>query len=258
MRKAAVMAMAGMIIQLKKEGSMRNVKKVMVIALSFVSLFVCCNLHAAETDSALAETFGKHTEDIYEGLDDLYELIGKSLKDGETEISDLSKAIKKIEKNAASLVALGKKNNKEWQYEAQMIAEDVDDLKAELEGNEFDEFISVLSRVGPSLKTMAMFFPRHLLGKMEEHFGELEKEASKSDANWDDLEYTVEKLIIYSRQMGIAADAFGKKIWKKFTRQVWEICRSLDDAVEDDDGAKVKSLLKEADKPMAILKKLVK
>ena len=101
--------------------------------------------------------------------------------------------------------------------------------------------------------------PNTILEELEEvTFNEIEEAAGQKNPEWDDVEETVEDLLIKSRQLSISADAFGKKVWKKFTDPLWEACQELDEAVEESQGDEVRALIEEAKGNLDMLKKVVK
>ncbi len=104
---------------------------------------------------------------------------------------------------------------------------------------------------------MEIMFPQYLRDEMERRSQELKNAIARGAADWEEIESTVEDIIIYSRQLNIAADAFGKKIWKKFTKQLWTICMELDEAAEEENEAEIEVLLKEMEDPLKMLAKLI-
>ena len=238
---------------------MKKIVKVLAVTIvSFlVSLSVSSNLQAESTDELL-ELFSSEVEGIHQDIEDIAEVISEALEENEFQEFALTNAINKIEERANTLIELGKKYNQEWQSEALNIAGHCRDIKVELEEQEFDEMVTAFFRIPVVLNTLEMMFPQYLQARLDRLTQELKSTIAEDNPDWDDLEPTVETLIIHSRQLNFAADAFGKKIWKKFTTQVWDICLELDEAVEEENDAEIKALLEEMEKPLKMLSKLVK
>lgn len=238
---------------------MKKMVKVLavVIVLLLVSLLVGSNLYA-ESNGELLETFTKEVEGIHQGIEDVSKVIGEALAKNEFQESALINAINGIQERAAALAELGKKYNQQWQSEAVKIGEYCDDLTTELEEREFDEMVVGFLRITVSLNTMEMMFPQYLRDRLDRLTQGLKSTIAKGESDLDDLEPTVETIIMHSRQLSLAADAFGKKIWKKFTNQLWDICLELDEAVEEKKEAEIKALLEELEEPLKMLSDLIK
>lgn len=238
---------------------MKKIVKVLAVTIvSFlVSLSLSGNLQAESTDELL-ELFSSEVEGIHQDIEDIAEVIGEALEKNEFQEFALINATNRIKERANTLVELGKKYDQEWQSEALNIAGHCRDIKVELEDQEFDEMVAAFFRIPVALNTMEMLFPQYLRDRLDRLTQGLKSTIADENPDWDDLEPTVETLIIHSRQLNFAADAFGKKIWKKFTTQVWDICTELDEAVEKKNEAEIKALLEEMEEPLKMLSKLVK
>ena len=237
-------------------------KKIMkastVIIVPFLVILAVNSNLGAESTEDLLEQFSSEVEGIHQGTEDIAELIGEALEEHELQKLALINATNMIEKRANTLVGLGEKNHQEWQYEALNIAGHCKDIKVEIEKQEFNEMITAFSRIPVSLNSLEMQFPQYLQDRLERLAEQLKTTLTEGHTDWDALESTVETLITHSRQLNFAADAVGKKIWKKFTLRAWGLCMELDEAVEAENDAEVKALLDELEEPLYMLSKLVK
>lgn len=233
---------------------MKKLTGVMVIVV-MVLFYGTAFADTLEVFSEAMHSIEKEFENIFEGLGDGLE------EEGSLSLNDMKEAAEKIGMEAESIVALGKENNRaDWAFEAEELAEAMDEWLEKLDEKEFDEAMYHLTRAFHMFSLLQMITPRFARNEMSERYKEMGDVLAKLDIEEaaEIVEHQAEYMEGLARHVHYASKMFGKRVWRKFAERALEAADEVTDACEDRDKAAAEAALKKFEKPLEMLEELIK
>ncbi len=191
------------------------------------------------------------TSELFEGISEV--LSGETMQLGKllTMIDTLVTNSQMLEKFS---VELGKK---EAADEAGQMAAYLTRIKQIIQtGQEQRTLVMLLARYYLHYNNCMMVNTLSLKEMQHDHVEELK--AALETGDMSELEHLSEHLHVHSDQMYYAALIFGKKIWQKFSTQAKAYADEIFEAARSGDTAAVLAGVNKIEKPVAMLRKLVK
>lgn len=207
------------------------------------------------------EVFSEAIHAIEEEFENIFESFGDALEEeGSLSLNEIRAATEKIKTEAESIVALGKENDRsDWVFEADELAEVVEELMECLEEKELDEALFNLAMAFHNFSTLQMVSPRFARNALSEHYKEVKDVLTKGDVvgTAEAVERQTEHMEDLARHLHYASKIFGKKVWRKFAEATLEAADEMADACEDRDQAAAEAALKKIEKPIMMLEDLI-
>jgi hypothetical protein len=229
--------------------------KTKVLMLVFVSMMILVSAPVfADTQAEFKDAY----EEVTIITNELFESIGEGLEGKTLDVKKLANKtdilIAKSNTIEKAAVKLGLKNAG---IEADHMAEYLGEIKEALEtGKEKHALIMNMARYYKHLNSCLTNNPVAVQRLLQDHVDEIKEAVASGDMH--EIKHLAEHLHIHADQMYYAAILFGKKVWQKFAVQTKEIAITIHEAVEDNNLPGVKAGITKIEKPVAMLKKLVK
>ncbi len=224
-------------------------------------LVVLVSVYVFYSDNAFADTLEEYAAAIHsieEAFENIFEGMSRGLKEGGVLPADeIKKAAEKIETGAESIEAIGKKiTNHDFIFEADELAEAVEEFTEALEKNEFDEAMFHLTRSFTSFNLLQIVYPEHSRKRLSKEFIQLKERVTAG--NLVQTGIFAEKIETVARHIHYASKMFGKKVWLKFAHQTLEAADDLADACDKNDKAGAEAAMAKLEKSIKFLEKLIK
>ncbi len=229
-------------------------KTAVVLAMACLMLLFADVVLAADADSRF--------KDVYEDTEiltgELFEGVSEALTGTPMDADNLVKKINKLIANSESLVKSAREaGRKEAMDEAGQMASYLTRIKEVIQtGEEKQELTMLLALYHLHYNNCVMVSTICLKEMQHDHVEELKEALKKNDMH--DIRHLAEHLHIHSDQMHYAALIFGRKIWQKFSRRAKATADEIYEAAQRGDKAAVKAGVKKIEKPVNMLRKLVR
>ncbi len=231
-------------------------KKLTGIIVIVVMVLLCGNAFADPL-----EEFSKAIQSIEQEFENIFEALGDGLEEeGSFSLNDIRAAAEKIETATKSIVVLGEENNRaDWAFEAEELAEAIDEYLEMLDEQEFDDALSTLARAFHMFNLLQMLTPRFARNSLSERYQDVQDLLTGGDIGetGEAGEQQAEYMEGLARHVYYASKMFGKKVWRKFANAALEAADELADACEDRDQAAVETALEKLEKPIMMLEELI-
>jgi hypothetical protein len=226
-----------------------------ISSLAFVCMMV---LVSAPVFAGAQAEFIDAYEELSSTTNELFEGLGEGLEGTVPDVKNLVKKtdilIAKSNTMEKASEKLGLKNAaKEAGHMAEYLGRIRDSLKT---GKEKHAIIMMAARYYKHFNNCLTNNPVGVQMLLQDHIDEIKEAVESEDKH--EIEHLAEHLHIHADQMYYAAILFGKKVWQKFAVQAKEAADKIHEATESGDFAGVKEGITEIEKPVAMLKKLVK
>ncbi len=231
---------------------MKKLTSIMVI----VSMLVFCSatVFAVDAESQFKETYdetGILTGELFDG-------VSKALSEEAPGLGTLLPTIDKLVTNSQTLEKLaGELDKKDAAKEAGHMIEYLTRIKQVIQtGEEQHELEMHLARYYLHFSNCVMMNPFCLKEILHDYVEELKEVLEKNDIH--EAPHIAQHLHFHADQMYYSAQMFRKKVWQKFSNQIEEIAEDIFEAAEKGDTAAVQAEVEKIEKPVAMLRKLVK
>ncbi len=231
---------------------MRKLTRMMLI----VSMLVFCaaRVFAADAESEFKETYEATallTAELFEG-------VSKALSEEALWPDTLITMIDTLVTHSQTLEKLaGELGQQEAAKEAGYMIEHLTRIQQIMQsGAEQHKLAMSLARYYVHFNNCLMVYPLCLKEVLHDHVEELQEALEKNDMH--EIFHVAEHLHIHADQMYYSAQMFGKKVWQKFSTQIEEMADEIFEAAEKGDMAAVRAGVEKIEKPVAMLRKLVK
>lgn len=206
--------------------------------------------------------FGKVMHSLDHEFESIFEVLGESLEgEGNASLEKLHAAAEQIKQDAQTLIALGKKSERDdWVFEAEEMVDVIEEGLEKLEEREFDEGVLRLAKAFYMHNVLQMITPQFIRDDLAVHHEEMIELVSQLDDEdaAEVVERAAEHLEDLTKHIYYAAKIFDKKVWMKFAEAALEAADEVADACEERDRATAEAELKELKTQIDMLEKLIK
>ncbi len=231
---------------------MKKLTRMMVIAIMMV--LCSATVVAADAESEFKEAYTdtmKLTNELFDGVTEV--LSGEAME-FDTLIAKIDKLLIHSKTLRQSAREMGME---EAADEARQMAAYLTQIKQAIQtGEKKHQLALFLARYYLHFNNCVMVTPIVLKEILHHHVERLKKSLEKG--NMHEISHNAEHLHVHSDQMYYAALIFGKKIWQKFSNKAKANADAILDAAQEGDMAAIQTRVEKIEKPVTMLKELIK